>query len=133
MLHLGGLMPVADSSSAGYELASPDLFPTLTSGQVDGHAVKLLDAIVMGLWPTCDADWRIIWLHRNPREQAPRPRGHRRGRQAMTAVAVCGFVEEQNKEPLANMTAEQGQAQLRVDQHPQPQLDRPDDDRLAHP
>lgn len=71
LLEAGGITPVDGSAPISYELPDSKRFPTLTAADVDGRAVKLLDAVLYGLMPRDHSiDWRVIWLDRDPHQQA---------------------------------------------------------------
>lgn len=67
MLDAGGIQPVAGTSEASYEL-EVDALHALTTADVVGRSVKILELWRYG--PLPPAEWRIIWLDRDPLEQA---------------------------------------------------------------
>lgn len=70
MLEAGGIAPVEGSSPGSYELRGGlEGFRWVDPAALDGRAVKLLD---YGAWfgELPAAQWRFIWLDRDPTEQA---------------------------------------------------------------
>lgn len=69
MLDAGGVPPVVGSAERSYELPNLEGLVDLTYDDLEGRAVKLLDAIGHYSMPKA-YDWRMIWLDRNHRHQA---------------------------------------------------------------
>lgn len=69
MLTAGGVEPVEGSSPGSFELSGLDAIAALTTGQLAGRSVKLLDHIGIA-GPPPAASWRFIWLDRDPVQQA---------------------------------------------------------------
>lgn len=68
MLDAGGVPPVYGSAPGSYEIGDPEVLCAVPPGQLEGHAVKLLDLFRHDGLPVF-SPWRFIWLDRNGAEQ----------------------------------------------------------------
>jgi hypothetical protein len=68
MLAAGGWRPVDGTMAGSHELPNLDELPTFGPDLLAGRTIKLLDACVHYELPA--ADWRFIWIDRDPGEQA---------------------------------------------------------------